>query len=288
MKPQPYLYGLLVFMVGLWSANYIVAKIALREFPPLLLTGVRTTLAGAVMLVIRGARPFELPKDALQLALLGLFGVALNQLCFVVGLGYTTVAHASIIISLGPILVLLIAAARKQEALTARKIAGMAVAITGVALLKTLQDNAGPARPTWFGDLFIFLSTLSFALFTVFGKPVTRRHSSTTVNTIAYVGGAIALAPLTIWQAWAHPLSGISATGWVCAAYMALFPSVVAYLIYYHALTYIAPSRLAAFSYLQPVFAMLMALFLLGEHLTVPVVTAGGVILAGVYVTERG
>jgi len=275
-------------MVGFWSANYIIAKIALREFPPLLLTGVRTTIAGGIMLLIRGVRPYRLPKDYVRLAILGLFGVALNQLCFVVGLGSTTVAHASIIVSLGPILVLLIAAAMKQEKLTNRKLAGMAIAMAGVALLNGVQDKSGAHGPTWFGDLFVFFSTLSFALFTVFGKPVTRRYSSTTVNTFAYVGGAIALSPITIWQASAHSLSRISATAWICAVYMALFPSVVAYLIYYYALTYIAPSRLAAFSYLQPVFAMLLALFLLGESLTVPVVTAGGVILTGVYITERG
>ena len=288
MKGQPYLYALIVLMIGFWSANYIIAKIALREFPPLLLTGVRTTLAGAIMLVIRGARPYRLPPDFLRLAVLGLFGVALNQLCFVVGLGNTTVAHASIIVSLGPILVLLIAAGMKQEKLTGRKLVGMSLAIAGVALLKALQDNAGPARATWFGDIFIFLSTLSFALFTVFGKPVTRLYSSTTVNTFAYVGGAIALSPVTIWQAAAHPLSRISLAAWICAGYMALFPSVIAYLIYYYALTHIAPSRLAAFSYLQPVFAMLLALILLGEHLTVPVLTAGAVILSGVYITESG
>jgi drug/metabolite transporter (DMT)-like permease len=223
-----------------------------------------------------------------QLVTLGLIGVALNQLCFVVGLGSTTVAHASIIVSLGPILVLLIAAATNQERLTGRKLAGMAIAIAGVGLLQAVQDKSSSHRATWFGDVFIFLSTLSFAFFTVFGKPFTRRYNTSTMTTIAYVGGALALSPMTIWQASTHPLSRISATAWICAFYMAMFPSVVAYLIYYYALTHIAPSRLAAFSYLQPLFAMLMALVLLGEHLSAPVVTAGGVILAGVYVTERG
>jgi drug/metabolite transporter (DMT)-like permease len=294
LKGHPYLYGLIFLMISFWSANYIVAKIALREFPPLLLSGLRISLAGLLMLPIRRLGPPEpVPKlfsrDFSLLVVLGLFGVALNQLFFVVGLGRTTVAHASIIVSMGPVVVLLIASSMKLEKLTARKLAGMLLAIAGIVFLKVFQDDgSGPARPSWFGDVFVFLSTFAFALFTVFGKPVTRKYSSTTVNTFAYVGGAVALAPLTIWQASAFPLSGISLAAWACVFYMALFPSIAAYLIYYHALTHISASRVASFSYLQPPCATLMAVFLLDEPLTVPVVGAGLAILAGVYITERG
>lgn len=291
MKGQPYLYGLIFLMVLFWSANYIIGKVALREFPPLLLSGVRISIAGLLMLPIYWTQPRGNRKgthDVLQLVTLGFFGVALNQLFFIVGLGRTTVAHASIIVSVGPVLVLLIAAAIKQEKLTAPKLTGMLMAMAGIASLKLFQDNSTAAHATWFGDVFVFLSTLSFAIFTVFGKPLTLHHSSATVNTFAYVGGAIVLAPMTIWQAAVFPLSRISATGWMCAAYMALFPSIAAYLIYYYALTHISASRVASFSYLQPVFATAMAVFLLDERLTAPVVAAGVGILLGVYITERG
>src|SRR5205823_9653880 len=131
-------------------------------------------------------------------------------------------------------------------------------------------------------------STLTFALFTVLGKPLTRRHTAATVNTFAYVSGAIVLSPVTVWQMASFPLSRISGAGWLCALYMALFPSIAAYLIYYYALTHISASRVASFSYLQPVFATAMAVFLLDERLTAPVVAAGIGILLGVYITERG
>jgi drug/metabolite transporter (DMT)-like permease len=291
LKGQPYLYGLIFLMVLFWSANYIIAKVALREFPPLLLSGVRITIAGLVMLPVywnQRNRGFKRMQEAVRLVTFGFLGVALNQLFFVVGLGRTTVAHASFIVSAGPVLVLLIAVALKQEHLTARKLTGMLIAMAGVASLKLFQDSSTTTHATWFGDVFIFLSTLSFALFTVFGKPLTRMYSSTTVNTFAYVGGAIALAPMTIWQAAIFPLAHVTLTGWLCVLYMALFPSIAAYLIYYYALTHIAASRVASFSYLQPVFATAMAVFLIDERLTAPVVAAGLGILAGVYITERG
>jgi drug/metabolite transporter (DMT)-like permease len=291
LKGQPYLYALIFLMVLFWSANYIVGKVALREFPPLLLSGVRISIAGLLMLPIywcQPARNRQGTNDALQLITLGFCGVALNQVFFVLGLARTTVAHASIIVSIGPMLVLLAASALRQEKFTTPKVMGMVMAIAGIAALKLFQDNSTATHATWLGDVFVFLSTLTFALFTVFGKPLTRRHTSTTVNAFAYVGGAILLAPVTIWQAIAFPLARISATAWMCAVYMALFPSIAAYLIYYYALTHISASRVASFSYLQPVFATGMAVFLLDERLTAPVIAAGIGILLGVYITERG
>jgi drug/metabolite transporter (DMT)-like permease len=218
--------------------------------------------------------------------LLGLFGVTLNQVFFVVGLSRTSVAHAALLIGLTPIQVLIVARLRGQERITARKAVGMGIALAGVAVLKAFDPPGAGA--TWIGDLVVLLAGLSFALFTVFGKEVTARYSTITMNAYAYVGGAIALLPLTLWEAAHQPLAHVSTGAWLAAIYMALFPSVIAYLIYYHALAHMTASRVAAFSYLQPVFASIMGVAILGETLSAPVIAGGLVILAGVYLAERG
>jgi hypothetical protein len=64
---------------------------------------------------------------------------------------------------------------------------------------------------------------------------------------------------------------------------MGAISSVTGYLIYYYALVRIPASRMAAFQYLQPVFASLMAVAMLGEQLTGAALAAGGVIFAGVF-----
>jgi drug/metabolite transporter (DMT)-like permease len=283
-------------MVAFWSGNYIAGKIALRELSPLFLAGLRIGLAGVTMVplyawerVRKRDRSLTVTArhDVVRLLLLGLLGVTLNQFFFIVGLSRTSVAHAAILIGLTPIQVLIIAGVRGQERITARKVAGMAIALAGVALLKAFEPAAGTGA-TWLGDFFILLTGLCFALFTVFGKEVTQQYSTITMNTYAYVGGAVALLPLTLWEAAHQPLAHVSAGAWLAAIYMALFPSVVAYLIYYHALAHMAASRVSAFSYLQPVFATIMGVVLLGESLGAPVIAGGAVILAGVYLAERG
>jgi drug/metabolite transporter (DMT)-like permease len=287
------LYGLLSLMVLLWSANFTVAKVALREFPPLLLSGLRVALAGAFISPVywwQHRRSGETGWDRRDLPLLvylGVFGVALNQLFFVLGMSRTSVAHSAFLLALTPILVLVLAAITRVEPITARKAAGMALAVAGVVILNLFPPAAGP-RPSALGDLFIFLAGLMFALFTVAGKRATARHTSVTVNAFAYVGGALALAPVTLWQAVPFSFASVSLAGWLSLAYMAVFPSVVCYLIYYYALTHIPASRVAAFSYLQPVLATVLGVLALGERVTPPLVLGGAIIFSGVYLTERG
>ena len=291
------LYVLIFLMVTFWSGNYIAGKIALRELSPFFLAGVRIGLAGLTMLPLyawerrAGSQPAAASQAAwrrvVQLLLLGVLGVTLNQFFFIVGLNRTSVAHAAILIGLTPIQVLIIAKLRGQEQITVRKATGMAIALAGVALLKWFEPAAGTSA-TLLGDFFILLAGLCFALFTVFGKEVTARYSTITMNTYAYVGGGLALLPLTLWEAARQPLTHVSATAWLAAIYMALFPSVIAYLIYYHALAHMSASRVSAFSYLQPVFASIMGVFMLGENLGAPAIGGGIVILAGVYLAERG
>jgi drug/metabolite transporter (DMT)-like permease len=120
------------------------------------------------------------------------------------------------------------------------------------------------------------------------GKSITLRHSGITVTAFGYMGGALALAPMTIYLSRNFAFSGVSATGWATVVYMALFPSVICYLIFYYALTRISASRVSAFSYLQPVIATLIAVIALRERVTLPMVAGGAVVFCGVYLAERG
>jgi drug/metabolite transporter (DMT)-like permease len=69
---------------------------------------------------------------------------------------------------------------------------------------------------------------------------------------------------------------------------MALLPSVICYLIYFYALARMEASRLAAFSYLQPLLATVFGILILHERVTLALVVSGLVIFGGVYITERG
>lgn len=286
------LYSLIGLMVLLWAMNFIIGKVALREFPPLLLAGMRTAMAGLFILPVYAWRRRKRPErsswkrsELPTLLFLGVVGVALNQMFFVLGLHYTSVSHSSILMGMTPVLVLLIASGVGQEKITRKKLAGLGTAIAGVTVLARHAPEGSGA--SLLGDFFILLAALTFALFAVFGKRATENHGSVMVNTFAYVGGGLMLMPMTLWQASGFAFGQPGVAAWASLFYMAMFPSLVCYLIFYYALAYMPASKLSAFGYFQPLIATTGGALLLAEPVTATLVAGGGLVLAGVYVAER-
>ena len=293
MKGRGSLYALIALMIAGWTGNYIAGKIALHVFPPVLLCGLRISMAGVLMLPVywwerwHGTpRALGAPGDLPQLVILGVFGVALNQILFVIGLSRTSVAHSSILANTTPILILLLASVRGLERLTGWKLIGVTVSLAGLVLLRAL-DTRSEGESTLAGDLLILCGAMAFSIFTVLGKPQAKQYGTIAVNTIAYVGGALLMAPVTLRQSAAFDFRVVAFSAWAAVSYMALVPSVICYLIYYYALARMGASHLAAFSYLQPLLAIAFGILILHEHVTLALVISGLVIFGGVYITER-
>ena len=288
--PAWLLYALIGTMTLLWTVNFIIAKFALNEIPPLLVMGCRTTLAGLLILPaylasrqdVRGSWTL---RNVPELLGIGALGVTANQLFFVIGLSRTTVAHPSLIIGLTPVLVLLLAWISGLETLRPAKLLGLGVALTGVAVLQFGAVRKGEA--TFIGDFFVFLASVTFALFTVYTKRVAHHYGAILINTFAYVGGALMLAPVVLWLAPDFNVVAVGWKAWASVLYMAVFPSLLCYLIYSYALRYVAASRLSAFSYLQPLVATLLAIPMLGERPGASVFGGGALVLTGVVLAER-
>lgn len=306
-RPRSLLVFLAIaFLIFVWSLNYIVGKVGLRELPALALGSFRLVTAGMVSLPVlffsrmgkrqgikgelevaqeRSGRLHEL----WTITYLGFFGVVLNQGCFTVGLNYTSVSHSALIIGCAPILILILSWAMGLEALTRRKAIGMALAFAGAAAVGAEQGGsavAGNGR----GDLLTLLAGVGLALYTVLAKPAVAKYGAMRVSLLSNISAAVLVSPIAIGQigmlAHAGRLGAISLEAWAGVIYLGVLGSVVSYILYLWALRYMTPAGLGAVSYLQPVGAILLGLVLLSEPITRRVVFGGLLIIAGVYAIE--
>jgi drug/metabolite transporter (DMT)-like permease len=281
------LYFLITVMVLCWSGNYVAAKIAFREIPPLLVMALRTIVAALLIVPFfwrQSGKPIRTRREVAILVMMGVFGMTLNQFFWTIGVARTTVVHSSMIMATTPLWVLVLARVLGVEGITWPKVTGMIIAMAGVAVLQIRPHNLANG-PTLEGDFLVLLCALALAGMTAFGKRFKPHSGGVTIVTMGYVVGSIALAPVL----WMTPFDyrSVTTSAWAAVFYMAAFSSVTGYLIYYYALARMPASQIATFQYLQPVFATLMAVVMLGEELTGPAMAAGGIIFAGVYVTER-
>lgn len=294
----------MAFLIFVWSLNYIVAKIGLRELPALALGSFRLVTAGIVSLPVlffpqTGKR--HDPKVQVEVSqksrlrtlwtitYLAFFGVVLNQGGFTVGLNYTSVSHSSLIIGCAPILILVFSWALGLEALTRRKAIGMMLAFAGAAVVAVEQATntlAGSFR----GDVLTLVAGIGLALYTVLGKRAVAEHSPMRLSLLTNIAAAVLVSPVAVWQvavlAHAGRLNAISLEAWGGVIYLGLLGSAVSYVLYFWALRYMTPAGLGAVSYLQPIGAMLLGLVLLGEPITGRVAAGGFLIIAGVYAIE--
>lgn len=285
------IYLLLLLMVLAWSANFLIAKVTLRELPPFALLFFRVLFSNLILLVMalqRGSRRPRLQKgDWRWFGLLGFFGIAMNQLGFTLGVFHTTLAHSSLIVTLTPIFVLILATWMKLESLTATKVTGMMVSFAGVAVL-TLEQGQGASGPTFLGDAIALGSSVAFAIYTVYSKQVSQRYDTLGITLFSYLAGLAFVIPLTAWELAEVNWHAVTWRAWAGVVYMAAVASVFAYMIFYFALSRISASRVIVFAYLQPVLVTLLGILFLAEALTPYVLTGGGLVLLGVFLAERG
>ena len=79
-----------------------------------------------------------------------------------------------------------------------------------------------------------------------------------------------------------------SAFGWLIIALVTIFPSFLAQIFFIQCVTKIGPSRAGAFINLVPVFSSVLAVVILGETIEAFHVTALGLVLGGIWLSERG
>lgn len=290
-RPPRHLYFLLAAMVFFWSINFIVAKQTLREFPPVLGAALRFSFAALLGVPLQWYLSRDEPKqswsrrDLLWLAALGVGGVCGNQLIWMIGISKTSVAHAAVMIGMSPLAVLLLAAFIGQEKLTSKKLIGLCIAVLGVGVVQSARESHTEATPL--GDLLVVISTFLFAFFSVYGKREGKRFGALLVNASGNLGAALLLLPLVVWYLAQGAATHVSASAWLGLLFMAAFPSLLCYGIFYYALRFLPASKVSALAYLQPVISTSFAVGLLREPMSSAFIAGGILVLAGVLVAER-
>jgi drug/metabolite transporter (DMT)-like permease len=297
--------GSIGLVVAVWAVNFIAAKVGLRYLPPVAMASFRVVLAGIAMVpayfvcsrlpAFRDALQFRergfTRGDVWTFLYLGFFGVVVNQMCFTMGLHYTSVSHAAVIVGMGPMYTLVLAVLFRLEKATGHKVIGMVIAFAGVAVLAS-ENGISPRSPSLLGDAITMTGSLGFATYAVLGKRVAGKYDGLTMAAFNHFAGAILILPVALRQIWANGLvsrwRSIPWQGWVALLYMAVFSSALAYIFYFWLLRYLEASQLSAFTYLLPVLATILGILWLGERGSLVQILGGTLALGGVYWVESG
>lgn len=288
--PKAFLPLIALFFANLiYAINYGLAKDVMGEGYLQAFSFILFRVVGAVFLFwivsFFTKREKIEKKDFVKFAICGLFGVAANQLMFFEGLHHTSTINASIIMVTNPILVLILATVMLKERLSARKIFGVAIGLTGAVLLILFRGKGLDEQSTLWGDLLILLNATCYGVYLILAKPLMSRYSPITVIKWVFTFGLILVLPFGASQVgeinWNMPNNII-----LEVLYVVVFTTFFAYLLNIYGLKNVSPTVASSFIYIQPVLTSMIAVYFGSETLDWQKVLFGMIIFTGVFIVS--
>ncbi|MBS1066708.1 DMT family transporter [Gluconobacter kondonii] len=253
-----------------WAGNFIVGRAMHGIVPPMALSLWRWVIALALVL------PFAMSpmrRDlskywqhrwrVLSISLAGVF--AFNALVYI-GLQSTTASNALLLNSFIPILVVLIGAVFLGQRIRHVQALGLVLSFVGVLTIIMHGQWSRLASLSFSrGDLIVFCAMISWALYTLWLRGIPAE-----IDRVGLIGTQIVIAlfvlvPLYLWER----ASGSTVTWNLhsigALAYLGVFPSFVAYLLYNIAVARVGAAQAGISIHLIPLFGVLLAVIFLGE-----------------------
>ena len=285
----------LILATAFWAGNFVFGAAALESTDPMSLTWIRWALAVVPLLVV--AQLVEKPdwRRALRhlplLTLLGILGIIGFSLLIYQALRFTSPLNASLINSVNPALIVVLAAllpaavqGARRTRITWRAVLGIVLGLIGVLIVLTDGDVAAILRTGLnTGDLLMLAVILAWSIYTLVGR---RIHDVPPITSTAIQAAAstVLLTPFLAFTGLTLPAEPL---GWGAIAYIVIFPSIAAYVLWNAATRLVPPATASIYINLQVVFTALIGLPF-GFEITGVQVVGGVIVVAAVVLLARG
>ena len=284
-------WTLLVLANLLWAGNIVLGRGMVGMVPPIALAYWRWT--GAFLIAIGFAWPY-LRRDWRVLLgrwrlmlVLSATGIATYNTMSYIGLTSTTALNVLLLQSAGPLIIILWAFALFGDRPSVWQAAGVLLSLIGVAVIAahgSLESLLHLSLNR--GDVWILVAMVIYGVYAALFRVRPATHPMSFL--VAAMGiGSMMILPFYLWEVAEGGRIEGGLPAWLTLAYIAVFPSFVAYLFFNRGIELIGAARAGQSWHLMPVFGSILAVVFLGEqfhiyHAVGIALIAGGIVLASV------
>src|SRR5690242_7475487 len=259
-------WTLLVLLSVLWGGSFFFNGIILRELPPFTVVLLRVSLAALMLLPLLGVYKISLPNglsEWMPFFAIGLFNNVLPFSLIVTGQTYIPSGLASILNATTPLFAVVVMAAAGEEALQARRVAGVIVGLIGVVILHgdALRFEAGQSV----GILLCLAAAFSYGLAALVARRLPPNAQPLGTATFQMLASAVMMLPVAaiFERPWQLPMPG--AATWLAVIGLAALSTALAYIVFFQILRRSGASNVMLVTLLIPVTAILLGYLVLGE-----------------------
>lgn len=286
-------YFLLLALAGsLWGFQPVTVKLVVAEMDPSTLIPIRYFLSGLTLFAImklKGETKFLPPKECLfGLAMMGLFGVTINNGAQFSGLRYSTVANATLIGAATPAITAFLAAIFIRERLLILQWIGIFISLAGTLYLISGGSLAVILNTSFnFGDILFFIAQVGWAICCLISTKMMKKMSVLSVTAWFGLIGSVFTA---IYGEMTVGLD-VPQLSWTAAAsflFIVWGGGVAAMMCWNTGVHHVGASTASIFLNFMPIVGIVSAAFTLGEVISLNEVFGAVVIIIGVYITTHG
>ena len=275
----------------LYGFNYTFAKTVMNEnyikpFGFVLLRVIGATILFWILSLFLPKEKIE-KKDFFTLFMAAVFGVFINMLFFLKGLEFTSPIHASTIMTITPIVILILSALFLKERITQLKITGIVIGFIGALILTLYGQSPRAADNVPLGNLLIFLNAVSYSVYVILIKKLTEKYHPFTFIKWLFLFGLILVTPFGFNELQAVQWQSFTPHITFSVLFVVIGATFGTYLLNPLAIRKLKASTVGIFIYLQPVIAGLFALATGADFIDAIKIGAMLLIFLGVFLVTK-
>lgn len=215
------------------------------------------------------------------------FGMVINMLFFFKGLSLSTPINSSVIITLSPVMVLILASILIKERITLLKTLGIIIGMAGALVLVLFSKEENINAPNIpLGNILFIVNAFSYGLYLILVKPLTAKYSAFTLMKWLFLIAVFINLPVTYNEFMAVDWANLPFDAVWKMGYVVVGTTFMTYLLNIYALKQLSASTISAFIYLQPLIAIIYAIAVGADSLNLVKAIAAALVFIGVYLVS--
>lgn len=281
---------LLFTSVAGWAVVFVANHELLAVFRPLEILSIRFLGVSLAFLVVMAVVPSKRPRlDASGwgwLTLAGILAIPGSQLLVLTGQQFLSPTLSGLVVTSSPAFAAVIAYRFLHERMEPRQVAGIVVALVGVAIVVVFATGTGTdlvIENPWGASLLI-IGQVTWAGYTVIARKLAQEHDPFTMIAVAFTLGSIALVPWMPGAVRLIPELTRTEAWWM--AHLIIGGTLIPHVIWFTVLRHLQANETSVAMYLVPFYTMIASFAILGERLTLIGIIGGLAIIAGVALSQ--
>ena len=278
----------LLLAVLFWGFSYIAIKVVLTELEPVEMISARMLLASLTLgAIIIAKRQSFMVKEMRGKLVIASGIVFLHFWVMATGMKETSASNTAWILTSAPIFIAGLSWIYLKEPFSRAQWLGLGLACIGMV---ALVFNGDPANLGWIrsrGDWIVLGSCVTWAFYTVGAREITSKVDPLVATFWMVTLAGIVFVPYTLVTTGIGKFAALKSETAISLVFLGIFCLAFAFWLWSEGLKRQPAAEVGVYLYIEPIFTMIGAWFLLKEPITIWLVIGALLISMGVYVSER-